>query len=259
MADRTPLGVAALCVAAVVTLTACGEGGKADAKAAGVSVSASASSPAPFEDLSPAQIAEKSRMVMAKLRSLRVTGSTTVEGKEMTVDVEVAGKRNCLGTFGMGGGTGQVRWYDGYTYTKGDKKFWRESAAEAGVSSRQADAVVGLLAGRWIRKPAGSPDVDDEFPFCDTAAMFTKDQSDSALKRGADTDVNGTRGVTLTGKDGAATRTLVVATDGQPYDLRMSVAGGKEPQTVEFSGFNKPVTLAPPPTKNVIDMNKLQR
>ncbi|MFD5536756.1 hypothetical protein ACFWIJ_02590 [Streptomyces sp. NPDC127079] len=258
MADRTFLGVAALCVTAVVTLTACGEGEKADTKAAGA-FSASASPATPFEGLSPAEIAEKSRLVMAKLRSLRVTGSATVEGKEMTVDVAVAGKGNCLGTFGMGGGTGQVRWYGGYTYTKGDKKFWQESAAGAGVSSQQADAVVGLLAGRWLRKPAGSTDADDEFPFCDTTAMFTKDQSDSALKRGADTDVNGTRGVTLTGKDGAATRTLVVATDGQPYDLRMSVEGGKEPQTVEFSGFNKPVTLAPPPTKNVIDMNKLHR
>ncbi|MFI6245397.1 hypothetical protein [Streptomyces sp. NPDC051016] len=258
MANRTLLGLSALCVTAVVSLTACGEGRNADARPAGASVSASASPTSPFEGLDPAEIAERSRLAMVKLRSFRVKGTAIAEGKAMTVDVAVAGKANCLGTFGIGGGIGQVRWYGGYTYLKGDRKFWQASVAKEGVSSQQADAVVRLLAGRWLREPAGSTGADDEFPFCDTAAMFTKDASDSALTRGGDTEVNGARGLTLTGKNGAAARTLVVATEGEPYDLRMSVEGGKEPQTVEFSGFNKPVTLTPPPTENVIDMDKLQ-
>ncbi|MEV4445604.1 MULTISPECIES: hypothetical protein [Streptomyces] len=88
----------------------------------------------------------------------------------MTVDVAVAGKGNCLGIFGIGGGTGQVRWYGGYTYMNGDRKFWQESVGKKGLSSQQADAVVRLLAGHWLRKPVRSTDADDEFPFCDTAA-----------------------------------------------------------------------------------------
>ncbi|MEU2421394.1 hypothetical protein ABZ619_10230 [Streptomyces sp. NPDC007851] len=258
MTARTLLGLSALCVMAAVSLTACGEGKNADARPAGASGSVSASPMTPFESMAPAEIAEKSRLAMTKLRSFRIKGTAIAEGRAMTLDVAVAGKGDCLGTLGIGGGTGQVRWHGGYTYMKGDRKFWQASVGKEGVSSQKTETVVGLLAGRWLRKPAGSSGADDEFPFCDTAVMFTKDASDNSLTRGVDTDVNGMRGVTLTGKDGAAARTLVVATEGQPYDLRMSVEGGKEPQTFEFSGFNKPVTLTPPPTKNVIDMDKLQ-
>ena len=223
-------------------LTACGEDTKADAKVAGDSVSASASPTTPLEGLSPAEIASKSRLAMTKLRSFRMKGTGTAGGKEMTLDVAVAGKGNGLGTFGIRGGTGQVRWYGGYTYMTGDRKFWHALVGEEeGVTSQQVDSFVSWLAGRWLRKPVGSTGGDDAFPFCDTNLMFPKDTSDSRLTRGADTEVNSTRGVTLTGWDGVTARTLVVAGEGEPYCLRMSIKGGEEPQAFEFSGFNKPV------------------
>lgn len=260
MAKRSLLGVVALSVTAAVTLTACGEDTKADAKVARDSVSASASPTTPLKNLAPAEIAAKSRLAMTKLRSFQVKGTGTVGGKKMTLNVAVAGKGNCLGTIGVKGGTGQVRWYGGYTYMTGDRRFWHALVGEeAGATPQQVDAFVDWLDGRWLRKPAGGTGANKAFPFCDAAALFPKDSSDSGLTRGADTEVNRTRGVTLTGGDGATARTLVVAAEGEPYYLRTSIKGGELPQTFEYSGFNKPVTLGPPPIANAIDGTQQQR
>ncbi|MGQ4419132.1 hypothetical protein ACN6LA_006263 [Streptomyces sp. SAS_269] len=250
----------ALSVTAAVTLTACGEDTKADAKVARGSVSASASPTTPLEDLAPVEIAAKSRLAMTKLRSFRVKGTAAVGGKKMTLDMAVAGKGNCLGTIGVKGGTGQVRWYGGYTYMTGDRRFWHALVGgEEGATPQQVDLFVDWLDGRWLRKPAGGTGANKAFPFCDTAAMFPKDTSDSRLTRGAETEVNSTRGETLTGREGATARTLVVAAEGEPYYLRTSIKGGELPQRFEYSGFNKPVTLGPPPIANAIDGTRLQR
>ncbi|MEU9382392.1 hypothetical protein AB0D38_16020 [Streptomyces sp. NPDC048279] len=259
MSKQTLLGMAGLCVAAAVALTACGGGTGSGPQKAGTAVSATPSPSKPFEGQSAAQIAAKSRVTMRNLKSFKAKGTLTSEGRRMTVDMVFAGKGNCLGTFGFQSGTGQIRWYGGDTYMKGDKKFWQLLAGDQkGVSPQKAGAISELLSGRWLKMPAGSMDTDENLPSCDAAAIFTKDSPDSSLARGADTSVNGRRAVTLTGKDGAATHTLVVAAEGEPYQLRMTTKGGGEPETLELSAFNKPVTLTPLSADDVLDLGKLQ-
>ncbi|MFF8478867.1 hypothetical protein [Streptomyces sp. NPDC015414] len=259
MADRNLLGVVALSVTAALTLTACGEDTKADTKAVAASATASVAPTTRLEQLAPAEIAVKSRLAMMKLKSFRIKGTAAVGGKEMTLDLRVAGKGNCLGTFGVEGGTGQIRWYGGYTYMTGNSKWWHAFVGEEeGVAPQQVDAFVRWLNGRWLKKPAGSTGADKAFPFCDTATLFRKSTSGTRLTRSADIEVNSTRGITLAGSDGATTRTLVVAAEGEPYYLRESIEGGEVPQLFEYSGFNKPVPLGPPPIVNTIDATQLQ-
>ncbi|MEU9243433.1 hypothetical protein [Streptomyces sp. NPDC048385] len=242
-----------------MTLTACGDDKKADAKEAGTPASATSAPAKPFAGLTPDQISEKSRLAMTKLKSFEVKGAMTVQGKEMTFDVAVAGKGNCLGTFTREGAAADLRWVGDHTYMKADKKFWQQTAREEGSSPEEANALTELLAGHWFKAPVGSGEADDEFPFCDAATIFTKDKKEGPLARGAETEVNGTHVVTLTGKDGAATQTLFVSAEGDPYALRMTEEGGKEPGTLDFSAFNKPVTVTPPPAGEVVDLKKLQK
>lgn len=61
----------------------------------------------------------------------------------------------------------------------------------------------------------------------------------------AETEVNGSRAVTLMGKEGAETQTLFVSAEGEPYVLRMTGVGCKEPGSLEFSAFDEPVTVTP--------------
>lgn len=252
MTKRALLATAALCATAV-TLTACG-----DDKQAGNSASATPSPAKPFKGLTPAQISEKSRLTMTKLKSFKVKGSMTNDGEEMTLDVTVAAKGNCRGTFTHAGASAEILMVSGHTYMKGDKKFWQQAGSKKGSSPQETNAITEMFKGRWFKVPAKVEKPDDSFPFCDTAMMFKKDKKDSHLTKGAETEVNGTRTVTLTGKDGTETRTLLVSAGGEPYMLRMSGEGGKEPGSLEFSAFNDPVTITPPPASEVIDLDKLK-
>ncbi|MGW2046972.1 hypothetical protein ACWCPF_17585 [Streptomyces sp. NPDC001858] len=245
---------------AVVTLTACGDDKKPAAKEAGDAVSATPSptKPAdPFEGLTPAQISEKARVAMVKLDSFKVKGDITTDGERMIVDFSVASTGDCQGTFTTGGASADVREVSGVSYMKGDEKFWQQMGSEDGTSPEETAAITEMLKGRWFKMSAEDAKADDKFPFCDVATMFEKDEEDSQLTRGADTEVNGTPAVTLTGKDGAATLTLLVAAKGEPYALRMTHEGGEEPGTIDFSAFNAPVTVTPPPPGEVMDPEKL--
>ncbi|MBL1104565.1 hypothetical protein JK361_08140 [Streptomyces sp. 5-8] len=261
MTKRTLLATAVLCVTAVTTLTACGDDKKAEDKGAGTAASATPSpaKPAdPFKGLTAAQISEKARVAMTKLDSFKVKGGMTVDGKQMTFDFSVARKGDCQGTFTSRGASADVRQAGGQTYMKGDDKFWQQMGGEQGSSAEETNALTELLKGRWLKMPAGDGQADDQFPFCDIGAMFEKDKEETRLTRGADTEVNGTPAVTLTGKDGAETQTLLIAAEGEPYALRMSAKGGKEPGSFDFSAFNEPVTVTAPPAGEVMDPSKLK-
>ncbi|MEU2286065.1 hypothetical protein ABZ614_29725 [Streptomyces sp. NPDC013178] len=259
MTNRTLLAAAALCATAVVTLTACGGDKKADAKEAGTPAPTSATpSPAkPLEGLTPAQIAEESRLAMTKLKSFKVKGGVSSDGEEMTVDFTVAAKGSCQGTFTSGGASADIRKVGGAMYMKGDEKFWQQTGSEEGSSSEETNALTELLKGRWFKLPAGDAKAD-EFPFCDVTMLFEKDTDEIPITRGAEAEVNGTHAVTLTRKDGAETMTLLVSAEEEPYALRMTNEGGKQPGSLEFSAFNEPVTVTPPPASEVIDSEKLK-
>ncbi|MFJ9822504.1 hypothetical protein ACIRU3_46335 [Streptomyces sp. NPDC101151] len=255
MSKRTLMATASLCATAVMALTACGSDKKAEAKGAGGSGSATAEA---FKGLAPAQISEKARVAMTKLDSFKVKGGMSTDGQHMTFEFSVAKKGDCQGTFTTGAASAEIRQVGDSAYMKGDEKFWQQMGSEGGSSSKETDALIEMLKGRWFKMPAQDAKADDKFPFCDIGTMFEKDEKDSHLTRKADTEVNGTPAVTLTGKDGAATQTLLVAAKGEPYALRMTVEGGKEPGSFDFSAFNEPVTVTAPPAGEVMDPEKLK-
>ncbi|WP_158838671.1 hypothetical protein [Streptomyces sp. NRRL S-1022] len=255
MSNRTLMVTASLGVMSLMALTACGTDKSDDPKASGGSASATAEA---FKGLTGDQISEKARVAMTKLDSFRVKGSMTTDGKHMTFDFAVAKRGACQGTFGTESASAEIRQVGGAAYMKGDEKFWREMGSEDGSSSEDTEALIEMLKGRWFKMPAQDAKADDKFPFCDIGTMFEKDEKEGHLTRKADTDVNGTPAVTLKGKDGAATQTLLVAAEGEPYALRLTAEGGKEPGSFDFSAFNKPVTVTAPPAGEVMDPEKLK-
>ncbi|WP_145878023.1 hypothetical protein [Streptomyces sp. BK340] len=247
---------AALCVTAAVTLTACGDDKKANAEVAGHSASAAPSPAKLFEGLSAAQIAGKSRLAMTKLKSFRVKGGRTSHGVEMTVDFTVAGKGSCQGTFTVAGAHTELRVVGGHRYMKGDKKFWQQSGRRKGSSPQETNALAEMFKGRWFAVPEQAAKEGDDFYACD----FNAFEKDSPLHRGAETEVDGIPAVTLTGKEGSGgTRTILVSAKAEPYPLRVTVEGGTAPGSLEYSAFNEPVTVTPPPADEVLDFDKLKK
>lgn len=63
----------------------------------------------------------------------------------------------------------------------------------------------------------------------------------------------------MTSVDGDATGTISVATSAKPYPVRIVQVGGDSPGTVDFSDYDKPLTVQAPPADQVIDVSQFQQ
>lgn len=246
-ANRKLWAATTICLTAVIGLTGCGKGEAAD----------------PFAGLSADAIADKAIEATKGVTALRMNGSGTNEGEEMTIDFAVDDKGNCKGSMqGPTGGKAEILGTGGTSYMKGDDAFWKSSGGEEGSSAEEAGAISTLLNGRWMKMPAGE---DGPAAFCDLKSI-TKDMDEDTPRKGltreADADVDGTPAAVLKGKSekNGETSTFYVAKDSaKPYILRVVTTGGDEPGTVTLSDFGKAVEVAAPPADQVVDMEQLMK
>ncbi|KQX58754.1 MULTISPECIES: hypothetical protein [unclassified Streptomyces] len=252
-ANRKLWATATICVALVAGVTGCSQ--DKDKAAAD-----------PFAGLTADAIAEKAVATTKTATSLRMNGTGKTDGQDMTTDFTLDSKGSCKGSMSSGaGGEGkaEILRTGGFTYMKGDDAFWRSSSGEEGASADEAGAMSALLKGRWMKMPSEGDD-NDLGSLCDLKTMIKEMDEENkgdrtGLTRGEDADVDGTAAVTLTKKKGAETTTFYVAKEGKPYVLRVVGAGGKEPGTVTFSEFDKPLTVAAPPADQIVDMAELAK
>lgn len=275
--SRKVLVVAVVGTTAVAGLAGCGKDG--DNKAKGVSEARKPSATAsptpvdPFAGMTPDAIAEKAVGVTKAANTVKVSGAGISDGEHMAIEVSVTRQGNCSGRATVKGGTAHLIKADAKSfYMKGDEKFYRAIAKEDGTPKRQADAMIEVLKGRWMKMPADAPTKskkrrgkasgDDMGQFCvlsDLVAGMDDDKGDrTGMTKGADTAVAGVPAVTLTKKktDGSAV-TMYVAKQGPARLLKVVETGGDEPGTVTFSDYDKPVTITPPPADQVMDLEKL--
>ncbi|MEU3687185.1 hypothetical protein [Streptomyces narbonensis] len=245
-ANRKLWIAATVCAAVVAGVTGCSQG---DDKAAD-----------PFAGLTADAIADKAVEATKAATAFHMNGKGKTEGEDMTVDLSVDSKGSCKGTMEAGkGGKAEMIGTGGVSYMKGDEAFWGSTTGGEGDSSEEAGAMTALLKGRWMKMPAG-----DEGPdaFCDLKTIvkdMDEDTPRKGLTRGDDADVDGTPAAVLTkkGTKGETTTFYVAKDSAKPFVLRVVEAGGKEPGTVTFSDYDKPITVTAPPADQVVDMAEL--
>ncbi len=112
-----------------------------------------------------------------------------------------------------------------------------------------------LLKGRWVKVP---PEEGGVAEFCDVSAVLADaEQNKRGLTKGEVTQVGGAPALALSKKKGDQTLTYYVAAEGDPYLLKYSAEGGKEPGFVELSAFGTEITIVAPPADEVVDPAKL--
>ncbi|MEU3979562.1 hypothetical protein AB0F77_05535 [Streptomyces sp. NPDC026672] len=245
---RTAL--AALCLAAAATagLTGCLPGqDQADSKPKG-----------PFAGLSGGEIAERALKATTGASSLRMKGDIADDESDGTITVDMAlnTKGECAGTMSMGGeGKADLVKTGDTVYMKYDEAFLR--AQSKGESKADTDAAVAMLAGKWTKMAATGQDAKDIAGFCDLDSVLDgADGVESDATRGKTTTVDGTPAIVLHEKDGKDRYTLYVATEGKPYVLRIDSVSDKDPGTLTFGDYEKPVP-ATKPSGTIIDLDKL--
>ncbi|WP_217242397.1 hypothetical protein [Streptomyces sp. AC555_RSS877] len=257
---RTTL--AALCLAAAATtgLTGClPDQNKADSKPdTPARSSASATPKDPFAGLSGGEIAERAMEATTGASSLRMKGDIPDEesGGTLQIDMALDKKGECAGTMSVGGqGEAELIKTGDTVYMKYDEAFLR--AQSEGESQADTEAAVELLAGKWTRMSAKGQDAQDIASFCDLATVLgDAEDGRSDATRGKTTTVDGAPAIVLREKDGKDRYTLYVATEGEPYLLRVDNTSGKDAGTLTFTDFDEPVP-AQRPSGDIVDLDAL--
>ncbi|MET7981234.1 MULTISPECIES: hypothetical protein [unclassified Streptomyces] len=246
---RTAL--AALCLAAAATagLTGCLSGEtKADSKPKG-----------PFVGLSGGQIANRAVKATTGANSLRMKGDVPDEqgGGTIGIDMALDKKGDCAGTMNMKGqGKADLIKTGNTLYMKYDEAFLRAQSG-SGDSKAETDGVVSMLAGKWTKMAATGSDAKDIAGVCDLGTVLADAKNvNSDATRGKTTTLDGVPAIVLHEKDGKDRYTLYVATEGKPYLLRVDSTSAKDPGTITFSEYDKPVGAAKP-AGTILDLDKL--
>ncbi|WP_461008597.1 hypothetical protein [Streptomyces capparidis] len=263
--------LAAACAAAVVGLAACGDsssdggnGGGADGRPA---AAPAASSPAPaspsaspsrsasaLSGLSAREIADRASRATTGADSVTVDFDGVLDGSPTKLHLALDREGECAGEMTMGEGRAEIVKTGGTAYMKFDEPMWRS----VGSTPEEAATMQELIGDRWFSAPASGSDGSDLTAMCDLKELLSGfGESGTSAAKGEESEVGGVPVISLVEKDGAETTTGYVATEGEPYVMRIVSAGGDEPVTVTFADYGKPVAAQAPPAADVIDLAEL--
>ncbi|MFD9005426.1 hypothetical protein ACFV0T_31510 [Streptomyces sp. NPDC059582] len=253
---RTALAALCLAAAAAAGLTGCLPGqDKAEDKPGS---SQSAKPKEPFAGLTGGQIADRALKATTDASSLRMKGDIADDESAGTIRIDMAlnTRGECAGTMSVGGqGKADLIKTGDTVYMKYDEAFLR--AQSEGESKSDTDAAVDMLAGKWTKMAAKGQDAKDIAGFCDLDSVLGgAEDGNSNATRGQTTTVDGTPAIVLHEKDGKERYTLYVATEGEPYLLRIDSRTATDPGTLTFSDYDKPVPAKKPAGK-ILDLDGL--
>lgn len=205
-----------------------------------------------FAGQDPADIAQAAKDAMAGLQSVRVAGSLTNDGEELSLDLALSKDGECSGSFTVGAGTVSLVGTGGQVWFQGDEAFWQASAGE------QASTILDLVDGRWV---VVAPDDDSFSQFCDLDSLLEEmlsDDDEDTYELGEVTDIEGVEAVGVvntSAEEGPSTGYVQV--EGEHYLLQMVREDGAEPGDVSFSAFDEPVVAEAPAPEDTVDLDEL--
>ncbi|MEV4874434.1 hypothetical protein [Streptomyces cyaneofuscatus] len=237
---------------------------RAAAGAAAVALTVTGGAVAQADDdiasLTAEQIADRSRDALLGVSSLHLSARGDLDGggDRMSVDLTLDREGNCAGGIDMGedGSVEIVKRADD-VWLKPDKAFW-ETHVPIGGSTFDA-----ILDGRYMKAKADDPRLLTVTEVCDldTFRELIADNPDATergtLTKGRETEVNGAPVIPVTRTQGKERVTVDVATEGEPYPVRITVRGADEEGTVSFSGFDRPVPARTPAADETVDVTAL--
>jgi hypothetical protein len=175
--------------------------------------------------------------------SVRVSGTIHDAGQTIGLDLTIA-KGDGGGTMTIQGSKVDVVRAGSTAYIRAGAGFYRKVGAGA--------AAGGLLAGKWLKLPASTPNFAQLIELSDLHAFVTQAlKPEGAVTKGAEKTVGGQKAIELKSSKGGS---LFVATSGKPYPVEF-VGGGASSGTLTLSDWG--AAKAPSAPKSSIDINAL--
>ena len=178
--------------------------------------------------------------------SVHVTGPVTDSGQTYVLDLTL-GPKGCTGTMASPGKgsfallkIGKKLWF------KGDEQFWKTS----GGTSDQGLAT--LLEGKYIEASAAGSDLNSFATLCDPRQLASAFGGPvSGLVKGQITVISGQSVLQL--KDSGDSNSAYVTISAKPEFVRLDAGRNGR---LDFTAYNAPLTLTPPPAGEIIDGSK---
>jgi hypothetical protein len=229
-------------VVAVALVAGCDKSGPDPAASASPSAAPSDNGVA----LLPAgEILSKALAAASSAESFHVKGDLKIDGDTLGIDLVVSG-RNGKGSITAEGHTVELIKVSDEVYFKAGEGFWNMVAGD-----NQQPAIAALLKDRWVKVPA------DE-GFAEMANLFDPDNllpSAGPATKGETKTINGISAIGLTDSTDTGEAVIYVATQGEPYPLRLEGPPGEG--AIDFTDWNAPVEITAPPAAEVLDMSQI--
>jgi hypothetical protein len=245
--SRRAIAATLLGAAILGTTAACGTSASSTSAAANATTSASASAQAsgnPLAGMTADQIATQATTDLKNVSSVHITGRVTDSGQVISLNLTM-GTKGCRGTMGIKGeGSFSLLRIGKTVWIKPDDQFWKSTAG-----SSATPAVMQILAGKYIKPAAKDSSLGSIGAFCGVsqfAGFFSG--STSGLVKDGTTTINGQTALRI--KDSGDTAVAYVTLSARPEFLRLD--GGSSGH-FDFTGYNTPLRLSPPPASETLD------
>lgn len=252
LTTRTAAGVTAVLMAVLVT----GCGGS-DPATSGTTVTAPTPTPTPtpvqastpkpsptpvsITGLSATQILAKAQAAAKAAKSVHVKGAMTDGDGRMALDVRLAAAGGS-GSITMDGDRISIIVIGKTAYLRMSDAFWRKQAK----SKAEANAIVALIGGRWIKTALTNKDLGDLAAFASKPGFFDSlFEEPGTLRKTAPKTIDGIACIGLRSSDGTL---WVDASTARPVRLEMS-----RTDVLTFTAYNQIAAPTAPPAAQVID------
>ncbi|MGB0101635.1 MAG: hypothetical protein WBP61_15260, partial [Nocardioides sp.] len=209
---------------------------------------------ADFADSTPEEIVAEAKEAMGDLTSVKVSGTITNEGQEITLDIQSSADGDCTGSIGIDGGTAELLGVGGSTWMRPDEAFWRTFAGPG------AEQVLSLVGEKWVVVPA---DEDSFNEFCDVDELLDEmlkdeDDDDSTYSTSGTEELDGQEVVAVDNEDAEdGDSTGYVLVDEPHYLVKIEKTDGDSTGTVTFSEFDETFEVEAPAEDDVIDLDQI--
>jgi hypothetical protein len=177
--------------------------------------------------------------------TVHISGSTVSGNRPISLNMELVAGKGAKGHLTLGGLGIDIVEVERAFYLRGSAAFYRSVAGAAAAR---------LLQGKWLKAPSNSGEFASLAQLTNLSSLLGSALGNhGALTKGAETTVAGRRAIPV--RDTTKGGTLFVAATGTPYPLEITKTGS-EGGTVDFTEWNKPVTLTAP--AGAINITQLQ-
>jgi len=242
MNHTTRTAATALCAALALGTAAC-DGDSTQASSATPTTSSTAPAD-PLAAMSAPAIAAKANADLKAALSVHLEGNAAEAGKGVTVDLELAPGKGCSGTVTeLGAGS--------YQLVVIGAKIWIRYDSAALKKAGTSAAVEKLIDGRYIGFSTSDARTRSVATICDLPKSLSSQLSNySGMTKGSATTVDGQRALNI--NDTLGNNSLIISDAPVPEVLQILDSGSND-GALNFSDYNAPVVLDPPPASETLD------